>query len=548
MKVSFFGAAREVTGSCYQVEANDKKIIIDCGMQQGHDEKDNQSLPFSAADIDVVFLTHAHIDHSGRLPLMVKNGFSGKIYTTRLTCELITIMLQDSAHIQEMDAKWDNQKGKRAGKDLAVPLYTMADVDETLKLLVPCNYEEDITPFEGVTLRFTDAGHLLGSASIQIWLTEKDVTKKIVFSGDIGNIGQPIIRDPQYIKEADYVVMESTYGDRDHEHPGDYVEDLAAIIDETMKNGGNVIIPSFAVGRTQELLYFIREIKERELVKSVPNFPVYVDSPLASLATKIFDGDLRGYADEDTVEVIRNGFKPIDFEDLRITESTEESKALNEDTIPKIIISSSGMCDAGRIRHHLKHNLWRSECTILFVGYQASGTLGRMLLEGIPKVKLFSEEIVVAAKIVNFRGLSAHADRSGLLKWIHSYEQKPQKVFVVHGESTVCDIFAETLSKEQYQVMAPNFETVYDLLKNEIVNEGIRAETLRAEVIRVKTIHEEAIKTNLGQPRTVSYAYARLLEAGVQLLAAIKRNEGGANRDLAKFAEQIVALTQKWDR
>lgn len=548
MKVSFYGAAREVTGSCYQVEVNDKKIIIDCGMQQGHDEKNNQILPFSATDIDAVFLTHAHIDHSGRLPLMIKNGFNGKIYTTRLTCELITIMLRDSAHIQEMDAKWDNQKGKRAGKELAVPLYTMADVDETLKHLVSCNYEEDTTPFEGVTLRFTDAGHLLGSASIQIWLTEKEVTKKIVFSGDIGNIGQPIIRDPQYIKEADYVVMESTYGDRDHEHTGDYVEDLAAIIDETMANGGNVIIPSFAVGRTQELLYFIREIKERRLVKSVPNFPVYVDSPLASLATKIYDGDLRGYADDDVVEVIRNGFKPLDFEDLRITESTEESKALNEDTIPKIIISSSGMCDAGRIRHHLKHNLWRSECTILFVGYQANGTLGRMLIEGIQKVKLFSEEIVVAAKIVNFRGLSAHADRSGLLKWIHSYTQKPQKVFVVHGETTVCDIFAETLSKEQYQVMAPNFETVYDLAKNEIINEGIRAETLHAEVVRVKTIHEEAIKTNLGQPKTVSYAYARLLEAGVQLLAAIKRNEGGANRDLAKFAEQIVALTQKWDR
>jgi len=297
MKVSFYGAAREVTGSCYQLEVNDKKIIIDCGLQQGHDEKNNQLLPFSPTEVDVVLLTHAHIDHSGRLPLMIKNGFEGKIYTTKKTCELITIMLRDSAHIQEMDAQWDNQKGKRAGKEPAVPLYTMLDVEETLKHLVPLNYEEDTTLFEGITVRFTDAGHLLGSASIQIWMTEKETTKKMVFSGDIGNIGQPIIRDPQYIKDADYVVMESTYGDRDHEHAGDYVEDLAALIDETMGHGGNVIIPSFAVGRTQELLYFIREIKERKLVKSVPNFPVYVDSPLAGLATKIFDGDLRGYAD-----------------------------------------------------------------------------------------------------------------------------------------------------------------------------------------------------------------------------------------------------------
>jgi metallo-beta-lactamase family protein len=563
MKLSFHGAAREVTGSCYQLEINDKKVIIDCGMQQGHDEKNNQTLPFESKAIDTVLLTHAHIDHSGRLPLMVKNGFDGKIYTTQKTCELITIMLRDSAHIQEMDAQWENKKGKRAGKDVAVPLYTMEDVEETLKHLVPCNYEEDVTPLDGVTVRFTDAGHLLGSASIQVRMTENGITKKIVFSGDIGNIGQPIIRDPQYITESDYVVMESTYGDRDHEHTGDYVEDLAAIIDETLGKGGNVIIPSFAVGRTQELLYFIREIKERKLVKSLPAFPVYVDSPLASLATKIFDGDLRGYADEETVEVIRNGFRPLDFEGLNITESTDESKMLNEDRLPKIIISSSGMCDAGRIRHHLKHNLWRPECAIVFVGYQAGGTLGRMLLEGIQKVKLFGEEIVVAAKIVNFRGLSAHADRTGLLKWIHSYTKKPQKVFVIHGDTAVCDFFADSLVKEGYQAMAPNFETVYDLAKDIVINEGIRVETLQTEAIRIKTAHDQTngmvavnrmntgrtdVHTHFDQGKTVSYAYSRLLDAGVQLLAVIKQNENGQNRNLAKFTEQIIALVQKWDR
>ena len=566
MNVTFYGAAREVTGSCYQLELNEKRIIIDCGMQQGHDEKNNQSLPFKPADIDLVFLTHSHIDHSGRLPLMIKNGYVGKIYATQKTCELITIMLRDSAHIQEMDAQWDNQKGKRAGRDLAVPLYTMADAEETLQHLVPCSYDEVLTPMYGLTVKFTDAGHLLGSASIQFGMTENGVTKTIVFSGDIGNIGQPIIRDPQYIKESDYVVMESTYGDRDHEHGGAYTDDLAAIIDETMKNGGNVIIPSFAVGRTQELLYFIREIKERQLVKSVPDFSVYVDSPLANLATQIFDGDLTGYADEATVELIRNGFRPLQFEGLFITETTDESKGINFDTKPKIIISSSGMCDAGRIRHHLKHNLWRPECTVVFVGFQANGTLGRMILDGVKKVRLFGEEIAVAARIINFRGLSAHADRTGLLKWIHSYEPKPQHVFVAHGETSVCDLFAESLAKEGYAVTAPNFETIFDLARNELVSAGIKVEELEEASIRAKSAHAQYIvqpsrpeisrletgrtilRTRPSQVKPAFNDYTRLLEAGIQLLDVIKRNESGSNGELSKFTEQINALTQKWNR
>lgn len=540
MKLSFYGAAREVTGSCYHLEVNGKNIIIDCGMQQGHDEKNNQELSFKAGQIDIVILTHAHIDHSGRIPLMVKDGFNGKIFATKKTCDLITIMLRDSAHIQEMDAQFDNRKGKRSGKDLAVPLYTMDDVEETLTMLEPCNYEEDIAPFDDFRFRFTDAGHLLGSSHIQIWMTEKEITKKIVFSGDIGNIGQPIIRDPQYIKEADYVVMESTYGDRDHEHSGDYVEDLAVLIDETLGNGGNVIIPSFAVGRTQEVLYFIREIKERKLVKSVPDFPVYVDSPLAGLATKIYSGDLRGYADEETVKIIREGYNPTEFEGLNITESTDESRALNEDTTPKIIISSSGMCDAGRIRHHLKHNLWRSDSAVVFVGYQANGTLGRMLLEGIPKVKLFGEEIIVAAKIISFRGLSAHADRTGLLKWIHSYSPKPQNVFIVHGDAEVSDIFAHTLNQEGYKTVTPNFETVYDLTLDKYINEGIRIETIRAESVNTRP--------ELVHPSKVSYANARLIEAGNQLIDLIKRSKGGSNSDIAKLTEQINIIIKKWDK
>lgn len=534
MKLSFYGAAKEVTGSCYQLEVGDTKVLIDCGMQQGEDEKDNQFFPFNSGEIDAVLLTHAHIDHSGRLPLLVKNGFGGRIFTTRATLDLITIMLRDSAHIQMMDAQWDNKKGKRSGKDLAVPMYTIEDVEDTLRLVVPCEYKTVVKMDEGVSFMFTDAGHLLGSGSIHVWMTEKDTTKKIVFSGDIGNLNQPIIRDPQYIKEADYVVMESTYGDRDHEHTGDYVNDLAKLIDETLGKGGNVIIPSFAVGRTQELLYFIREMKEKKLVKSIPNFKVFVDSPLAGEATRIYDTDLQGFADDEAVELIKNGFHPTKFDGLRITQTTEESKGLNEDTEPKVIISASGMCDAGRIRHHLKHNLWRSECTVIFVGYQANGTLGRMILDGIKHVKLFGEEIVVAAKIVNFRGLSAHADKSGLLKWIGSYSPKPQKVFVIHGETTVVEAFSATLTELGHSVIAPNYRSKFDFIRNSLVDEGLRIEVVRKQ---------EKVK-----PRKVSDAYVRLLESGDHLLKVIRENEGGANSDLAKFTSQILTLAMKWSK
>lgn len=534
MKLSFYGAAKEVTGSCYQLEVGDTKVLIDCGMQQGEDEKDNQFFPFNSGEIDAVLLTHAHIDHSGRLPLLVKNGFSGRIFTTRATFDLITIMLRDSAHIQMMDAQWDNKKGKRSGKDMAVPMYTLEDVEDTLRLVVPCEYKTVVKMDEGVSFMFTDAGHLLGSGSIHVWMTEKATTKKIVFSGDIGNLNQPIIRDPQYIKEADYVVMESTYGDRDHEHSGDYVEDLAQLIDETLRKGGNVIIPSFAVGRTQELLYFIREMKEKKLVKSIPNFKVFVDSPLASAATKIYDTDLKGFADDEAVELIKNGFHPTQFDGLRITETTEESKSLNEDSEPKVIISSSGMCDAGRIRHHLKHNLWRAECTIVFVGYQANGTLGRLILDGIKHVKLFGEEIVVAAKIVNFRGLSAHADKSGLLKWIGSYSPKPQKVFVIHGETNVVEAFSTTLTELGHSVIAPNYRSKFDFIRNSLVDEGLRIEVVRKQ---------EKVK-----PRKVSDAYVRLIESGDHLLKVIRENEGGANSDLAKFTSQILTLAMKWSK
>lgn len=533
MKLSFYGAAKEVTGSCYLLEVNGKKVLVDCGLQQGQDEKDEQRFPFNASEMNFVVLTHAHIDHSGRLPLLVKEGFKGKIFATKATCDLITIMLRDSAHIQEMDALWENKKGKRAGKDLAVPLYTMADAEKTLKYLAPCSYGEEVAISEGIKLSFTDAGHILGSASAQMFLTEDGVSKKIVFSGDIGNTHQPIIRDPQYIKEADYVVMEATYGDRNHEKSEDYVADLAKVIDETLSKKGNVVIPSFAVGRTQELLYFIREIKERGLVKSVPNFPVYVDSPLATEATKVYDGDLTGYADDEAIAVMKKGKDPLKFDNLYLIEESEDSKALNFNETPKVIISSSGMCEAGRIRHHLKHNLWRPECAIVFVGFQANGTLGRIILDGAKKVKLFGEEIAVLASVHNFRGLSAHADRDGLLKWINSFEKKPEEVFVIHGENEVCEEFVKTLNGLGFSAMAPELEASYDLKNGDLIKSGFTPEK--------KTFHYEKAKA-------VPYSYANLLDAIEHLKSVAHTNEGGANKDLQRFAEEINNLTKRWQR
>jgi metallo-beta-lactamase family protein len=369
-----------------------------------------------------------------------------------------------------------------------------------------------------------------------MWLTEGSVTKKIVFSGDIGNVGQPMIRDPQYVHEADIALMESTYGDRNHEVPADYTAEFASVIEKTFAAGGNVIIPSFAIGRTQELLYFIREIKERGLVKSVPNFEVYVDSPLANAATRIYEGDLDGYLDDETLKLIKAGKKYLSFENLRISETSEDSKAINFDNTPKVIIASSGMCDAGRIRHHLKHNLWRPECAVVFVGFQAQGTLGRILVDhAADKVTLFGEEIAVKCNIYSFRGMSAHADRDGLLKWVGSFEKKPEKVFVVHGESEVCELFAKTLGDLGYSAVAPMFTAVYDVLTDTLVSEG--RETL------VPAVEER----RHSEPRESS-VYKRLLAAGARLLDVIARNYGGTNKDLGAFADQVTNLADKWDR
>ena len=531
VKLTFFGAARAVTGSCHCVECGGKKLLIDCGLQQGKDEWNNGQLDFAANYIDGVIVTHAHIDHTGRIPLLVKEGFRGPIYCTRLTGELMDIMLRDSAHIQESDAKWKNQKGRRAGRPMVEPIYTLADVEEAMKMVVPCEYGEEVTVDEGIRLRFVDAGHLLGSACAELWLTEEGQTRKVVFSGDIGNVEQPIIRDPQPIYEADFVVMESTYGDRLHEGDGEYTEGLARVIDRTIGRGGNVIIPSFAVGRTQELLYFMREMKEQGLVRSDPDFTVCVDSPLALEATKIFSGDLHGYLDEEALEVVRAGERLFTFPGLRIIQSTEESRLLNEDKSPKVIISASGMCDAGRIRHHLKHNLWRKECSVVFVGYQAEGSLGRLLLDGTKEVRMFGEDIAVNAEIVNFKGLSSHADRDHLIAWARNYTPAPQHVFVVHGESKVTEIFAQTLREKGLGAHAPDPGEIYDLLANRMLAAG----TPRPE--------KQAAETLPASP-----AYRRLEDTARKLMEVVEHNRGGTNKDLGKFADQLRALIEKWDR
>ena len=531
MKLSFFGAAHAVTGSCHCLEVGGKKILVDCGLQQGRDEHDDNALDFPPSYIDCVVVTHAHIDHSGRLPLLVKEGFSGPIYATRLTAQLLSIMLRDSAHIQESDAQWQNQKGKRAGRPEVEPLYTLADAEAALQQIRALEYDQIFELCPGVRARFQDAGHLLGSSLVEIWAEEGGETRKLVFSGDLGNVDQPIIRNPTFLTEADYVVMESTYGDRNHEPPESYTEALAQLIDQVFAQGGNIVIPSFAVGRTQELLYFLREIKDKGMVKSYPDFLVCVDSPLAAEATRIYAGDLHGYLDEEAIAVLQGGDDLFTFPGLTLTQTTEESKALNMDKTPKIIISASGMCDAGRIRHHLKHNLWRPECAVVFVGYQAEGSLGRRLLDGAKTVKLFGEEIAVQARIVNFKGLSSHADRDHLLDWADHFLPRPKQIFVVHGDAPVTELFADELVRRGFSAHAPLYQEVYDLMEDRMLAKGVVLESKRTS----------------GGASAPSPAYQRLQEVSRELEALVGRSRGRSNKDLARLADQLRQVMEKWE-
>ncbi len=535
MKIQFVGAAHEVTGSCTVLTVCGRHYLVDCGMEQGQDIFQNIPLPIPAMEIEAVFLTHAHIDHSGMLPKLYKDGFRGPIYSTQATADLCNIMLRDSAHIQMSEAQWRKRKAERSGETAPEPVYDLDDALGAISKFRPCRYAERIQAAEGVELRFTDVGHLLGSACIELWLTEGGQTKKILFSGDVGNINQPLLNDPKTVTQADYLVVESTYGNRLHGDPGqrpDPVQGLADAIQEALDAGGNLIIPSFAVGRTQEMLYAIREIKQQGLVKGHAGFPVYVDSPLAVEATSIFLQCDQSCFDAETLALIEQGVNPIWSDGVRLSVSADESKLINEDIQPKVILSASGMCEAGRIRHHLKHNLWRENCVVLFVGYQAQGSLGRKLQDGAKSVRLFGEDIAVNAKIRTLAGTSGHADRDGLLRWIGGIQEKPGLVFVNHGDEEACEAFREKLQTLGYAALAPYSGTEYDLLAGKM--------TAYAEGKRIDRVQHMKKGTRAYQ------VYQELVAAAEELLRLAKTCMGRSNKDNSRLTDQIRALTEKW--
>lgn len=452
MKITFLGAAKTVTGSCYLVETRSCKFLVDCGMFQGRSKEaamNEEPFPFNPGEIDFVLLTHSHIDHSGRIPKLFIDGFKGPVYATKPTVELCAIMLPDSGHIQEFENEWENRKRERAGLPPVKPLYTTQDAINSIQLFRRVNYGEVRKVSEGIKVRFNDAGHILGSSIIEIWIEENGEEAKIVFSGDLGNKGMPILKDPAIIESADYLVIESTYGNRLHVDSKNKLDKFIDIITDTVNKGGNVVIPSFAVGRTQEIIYELNKHldSKSERYKQVLNLPVYVDSPLAVSATQVFRNNLDCF-DEEAREYIENGDNPLDFPGLQFTQSADESRALNERKDSIIIISASGMCEAGRIKHHLKHNLWRKESAVIFVGYQAEGTLGRKLVDGAKRVKIFGEEISVNARVEMIEGFSGHADRDGLLDWIGRINKKPQKIFIVHGEEASMGEFSGTIERQ----------------------------------------------------------------------------------------------------
>ena len=475
MKIQFCGATTGVTGSCHLITTANHKVLLDCGQFQGgkaQEELNYEPFPFDPAEIEYLVLSHAHIDHCGRIPLLVKRGFKGQIYCTDATADLLGIMLLDSGHIHEQEAEWQNRKNSRAGRPLVEPLYTEKDAEESLKFVKPVLYNQLVELNDEVRICFNDAGHILGSGEIEIFVSEKvegssEVrASKIVFSGDLGVMDRPILRNPTIIKKADYVIMETTYGNRNHPDNAMDVNHLVDIICETAARGGNSVIPSFAVGRTQELIFELNKIYEDPTdprQEQLSKIKVYVDSPMAAAATEVFKKNAQVF-DEETKDYISKGENPLEFPNLKFTQSTEESQWLNIDREPKVIISASGMCEAGRIRHHLKHNLWDARNSIIFVGYQAEGTLGRGIIDGEKEVQLFGETVQVNAKIHNLEGFSGHADMIGLLGWLKGFQKLPKQLFLVHGEPEVKIEFAKTV-KEQIGIDAipVNVNSEYEL-------------------------------------------------------------------------------------
>lgn len=472
MDIQFYGAAKMVTGSNYLIKTEEYNILVDCGMFQGNKETEKlnyDDFPYDPKEIDFLFLTHAHIDHSGRIPKLVKEGFRGRIITTNPTYDLSKIMLKDSAKIQETDVEWENRKRERSGKPLIKPLYSMIDAENSLKYFEPYFIDQRININDKIQIRFKDAGHILGSAILEIWITENDETIKLVFSGDLGMPGRPIINNPEYIEDADYLIIESTYGDTVHESYDDSSNKLIDIINETALRGGTVIIPSFAVGRTQELIYKLNKYYEKNPdIDEYMKIPVYVDSPMAVEATEVFKRNSSSF-NEEARDLILKGDNPFEFSNLRYIKSQEESMALNKFVFPKVIISASGMATAGRIRHHLKHNLWDPKNSLVFVGYQAQGTLGRILLDGVKKVKILGEEIDVKSSIYDIKGFSGHADKNVLLDWIDKFKSKPKKIFIVHGEIEASTALAEEIHmKYRIETTIPNIGDSFKIVKDQV--------------------------------------------------------------------------------
>ena len=508
MKITFLGATKTVTGSNFLVEAAGNKFLVDCGMYQGHgdlEEKNYDDFLFDVNEIDFMLLTHAHIDHSGRIPKLYNAGYRKPIYAQKATCDLCSIMLPDSGHIQEMESEWKNKKRVRQGKEPLIPMYTAQDAINSIEIFKPVVYDEIIDVDENIKVRFNDAGHMLGSSIIEIWANENGKETKVVFTGDLGNNDIPLLASPTMIETADYLVMESTYGNRLHIRNDDKATLFLNIVYETLERNGTVIIPSFAVGRTQEILYELNKIKDNTedeefkiKYEKLMHVPVYVDSPLAVSATEIFRENTDLF-DDDVKEAMARGDNPLEFAGLKFTKTADESKALNESTEPAIIISASGMCEVGRIKHHLKHNLWNPNSTILFVGYQAPGTLGRKIVDGEKRVKIFGEEINVNARIEYIEGYSGHADQEWLLNFVYSFYSKPKHIFLVHGEEEGQEVLKEKIIENtNIPVAIPSFGETYTLDENLSVEKTVelpkKYRPLRLEVIeRLNTLREEII-------------------------------------------------------
>ena len=517
MKITFLGAAKTVTGSNFLVEAAGKKFLVDCGMYQGKiTEELENSDPFvyDVKDIDFMLLTHAHIDHSGRIPKLYNEGYKNPVYATKATCDLCEIMLPDSGHIQEVEIEWRNRKRMREGLDPLPPLYTAEEAYNCLEIFRAVQYDDIVEIDDNISVRFNDAGHMLGSAIIEVWVTEDGKTTKAVFTGDLGNNDLPLLDSPTMISNADYLIMESTYGNRLHMRNDDKAKMFLDIVAETLEKGGKVVIPSFAVGRTQEILYEIDKLKEdlgqdEEFYKKyekIMNVPVYVDSPLAISATEVFKKNTELF-EEEIQEKIKRGDNPLEFRELHFTQTAEESKALNMDTSPAIILSASGMCEVGRIKHHLKHNLWDPNNTILFVGYQAPGTLGRSIVDGATKVKIFGEEIAVNARIEYIEGYSGHADQTWLLNFIWSFTNPPKHVFLVHGEEEGQEALKKKIEEtSECKVSIPNFGDSFELGANgpTLLEETEEIEMFRKEFKRLDLIERiEELKENISDIENV---------------------------------------------